>query len=476
MTSPPEPGQLATCRGVGPIEVRGRLSKDAPMRPLFLGMAAAGLSLALAAPMIPAVAQAQAQAQAQSLAGDWDVYCCNRGYHFTLKVTQQDGGTFSGVMIYLVDGMRDTVSGRIDGDRIEFDRRGAWGQQHWSGRLVSDGGQQKIVDGRWTGFGTDLTPSLDFSATRGTAAPAAAAPAPAAPIGAPIPEGQSLTGSWNLHCCNNSYLWRMDIVSDDGVSFKGSLFNLNTKEPDGYIAGRRSPGGRVDFTRTGPWGAQHWSAELGGSGIRQQMTNGRWAGTGSDMGANADFHAERPGAPGPTAAPAPAPPLPSASAPSPYVPSVPNAAGPVSPPPASVSPPAARSQPGRSSTEGRRAIAGPAVTLYEVWNSSGCGFTDSSGLSLARPARLDQVQLWYSWAAGETTLAYTLLRDGLPISRGELSRGDCDPNQASWCVAQAAIGADLEAGDYQVKVAIGHICQNGASQGRGFIKAYGRPR
>ena len=495
-----------------------------------------------------------------SMLGTWDVPCCAGAYHFTMKITGESGDSFSGIMINQANSEPDsTVSGRRTSSGVEFDRSGGWGSQHWVASLVNDGGRLRMTGGHWSGTGSTPSLSPEFSGVQtggGVAAP------PVQPSGA---SGESMLGAWTLHCCGNSYLWRMDITSDDGKTFKGGLLNMNTHQPDGHIEGRRS-GGRVDFERTGPWGAQHWSADFSGSGVGQQMTNGRWSGTGSDMGASLDFHAERPDA---TAALPPA------------VTGVPGsvagtwdlhccgdsyhwtmritgesgadfsgdlvnpttgqfdtqirgrrtgssiafdrsgamgvqhwtaslvgtgdqqrmtggrwngvgsdmgvpldfhaerlgagATGPGRTGPApgpsdqghvDQSPP---DQGHRDARDGRSSSM-----LYEVWNTAGCGFTDTAILPLGRAARLDRVELWYNWRASETTVAFTLLKNGQEISRGVLRRGDCDPYQAAWCVAEATVGAELEADTYAVQAAAARICQNGASQGQGFIRAYGR--
>jgi hypothetical protein len=292
------------------------------MKPFRL--AAGCLALALAAPMIPAVAHAQ------TLTGDWDVYCCNRGYHFTLTITEQHGQTFSGVMVYLVDGMRDTVSGRIDGDRIEFDRRGSWGAQTWSGRLVSEGGRLRIADGRWSGFGTNLTPYQEFSAvqTSGGGADASPPPVRARPNTGPAPP---------------------------------AVANGNTR------SGRHTGGGHD--TATAP------SEE--------------------------------------------------------------------------------------------------AVLLYEVWNPAGCGFTDTSSFNLSAPTRLDHVELWYNWRGGETSVSFSLQRDGQEISAGELHRGQCDPYQASWCLATSPVALQVDAGDYEVRAGRAAVCQTTGARRDGFIRVFG---
>jgi hypothetical protein len=54
-------------------------------------------------------------------------------------------------------------------------------------------------------------------------------------------------------------------------------------------------------------------------------------------------------------------------------------------------------------------------------------------------------------------------------------RAGCDPYQESWCGARGNIGVSLPPGHVTIEVARGKLCQNGASGGRGFIRAYGMP-
>jgi len=123
---------------------------------------------------------------------------------------------------------------------------------------------------------------------------------------------------------------------------------------------------------------------------------------------------------------------------------------------------------------GQGASAAPQRQLANIWNPQGCAFTDRSPLSLARATRLDRIELWYNWAAREATSAYEIVSaSGQVAARGTLSRDSCDPYQASWCVAADAPGITLPAGDYTIRTPRARICQNGASGGQGFIRAWG---
>lgn len=113
------------------------------------------------------------------------------------------------------------------------------------------------------------------------------------------------------------------------------------------------------------------------------------------------------------------------------------------------------------------------AAFYDNWNTAACGFTDRAEFDVPRPIRLEQLQVWYNWAGGETSIDYAVTQDGRQVGSGVLRRESCDPFQTSWCVAADTPGADLAPGHYEVRVARGAICQNGGSGGRGFIKLFG---
>ena len=69
-----------------------------------------------------------------------------------------------------------------------------------------------------------------------------------------------------------------------------------------------------------------------------------------------------------------------------------------------------------------------------------------------------------------STAHFTASFGGEVIDEGELSRAECDPNQAAWRVARLEAGAEIEAGIYTFRTERAAICQNRASGGniRGF--------
>lgn len=112
--------------------------------------------------------------------------------------------------------------------------------------------------------------------------------------------------------------------------------------------------------------------------------------------------------------------------------------------------------------------------LVSIWNTQGCGLTDRAPLHLAAPARVDRIELWYNWTAGESSSPFQILSSGGRVAaEGIVSRASCDPYQTSWCVAAATQPLTLPAGDYVVRMPRGRICQNPASANRGFIRAWG---
>jgi hypothetical protein len=104
-----------------------------------------GASAAPPGPVVPPVTGGNVP----SLTGTWAVACCNDALTGTMTITQQQGGSFSGIM----EGglLSQSVVGRVQGDLVEFDRRTDEGPQRWSGRLVGSGPDLRIVGGVWSG-------------------------------------------------------------------------------------------------------------------------------------------------------------------------------------------------------------------------------------------------------------------------------------------------------------------------------------
>lgn len=111
--------------------------------------------------------------------------------------------------------------------------------------------------------------------------------------------------------------------------------------------------------------------------------------------------------------------------------------------------------------------------LYNNWNTATCNVTDVAGFNVPGPTLVQRIDIWFRWRANETTIGYTVSRNGEVIATGDLSRAECDPHQAAWCVARVEPNAQLEAGTYVFRTSRPDICQNAGSAGVGFIRAFG---
>lgn len=122
-------------------------------------------------------------------------------------------------------------------------------------------------------------------------------------------------------------------------------------------------------------------------------------------------------------------------------------------------------------------LATPAAAetpLYDNWNPAACSGTDRSRFEVGVPIRVDRIEVWYNWKAGERSVAFRLEKDGTTIVQGTMARGSCDPYQSAWCVATWAPGVDFDTGIYTIVLARPAVCVNGGSNG-GFIRVWGAP-
>ena len=123
-------------------------------------------------------------------------------------------------------------------------------------------------------------------------------------------------------------------------------------------------------------------------------------------------------------------------------------------------------------TPGQTAAGGPSKDpLLDNWNSSGCGFTDTSSFTLNRDQRVRKLVIWYSWKPGEETVDYQLSGPG-KTHVGRFSKGSCHPYQTQWCRGEDTPGLGLAAGDYTIRVANKRLCQNAGSGGNGFAQVF----
>lgn len=114
-----------------------------------------------------------------------------------------------------------------------------------------------------------------------------------------------------------------------------------------------------------------------------------------------------------------------------------------------------------------------AQQLYNNWNTEACNVTDIAGFDVPRPTLVRRIDIWFRWHANETRIGYSVSRSGEVVATGDLSRAECDPHQAAWCVARVEPNVEFEPGSWVFKTERAGICQNPRSLGVGFIRAFG---
>jgi len=82
------------------------------------------------------------------LVGEWDMECCDKAFVWICYITKHDGNTFSGT--FSSNASSSTITGKLNGNFIEFDRIGG-AKQHYTGQLVNNGGVLQMINGLWTG-------------------------------------------------------------------------------------------------------------------------------------------------------------------------------------------------------------------------------------------------------------------------------------------------------------------------------------
>ena len=70
-------------------------------------------------------------------------------------------------------------------------------------------------------------------------------------------------------------------------------------------------------------------------------------------------------------------------------------------------------------------------------------------------------------------MAATAKQGSTTVFSGNLTRASCDPNQASWCNADAVVNATWPAGAYTLTVSPAQMCANSGSSDQGFVYIYG---
>ena len=101
--------------------------------------------------------------------------------------------------------------------------------------------------------------------------------------------GGTLTGDWNLSCCDGEYTGILRISSQEGATFAGSFENI---QAGGAVRNGQVRGNRIDFDRIASGFQQHYSAELVNDGGRLKMINGIWSGAYEELG-KLNWHAEK---------------------------------------------------------------------------------------------------------------------------------------------------------------------------------------
>lgn len=114
------------------------------------------------------------------------------------------------------------------------------------------------------------------------------------------------------------------------------------------------------------------------------------------------------------------------------------------------------------------------TVLLQIENKGGCQFTNIINFQLAQDSHITKWRTWYSWNQDESTIPYTMKKDGQVLYQGQLTRQDCDPYQKQWCQASDLnFAKDLAKGNYEINVTNQKICQNAASQNQGYITLMG---
>jgi uncharacterized protein (TIGR03437 family) len=120
-----------------------------------------------------------------------------------------------------------------------------------------------------------------------------------------------------------------------------------------------------------------------------------------------------------------------------------------------------------------QAAAAAATEIFTNFNSSACNQTGTSQFTLTNTANVTHWGVWYDWSAGQTSVAATAKQGSTTVFSGNLTRASCDPNQASWCNADAVVNATWPAGAYTLTVSPAQMCANSGSSDQGFVYIYG---
>ncbi len=107
--------------------------------------------------------------------------------------------------------------------------------------------------------------------------------------------GGTLSGDWNIKCCNDELAWTLYITKQEGNTFSGSFSSVSG---GGFVTNGQVRGSNVEFDRSEGEGGrgwkQHWAAQLVNDRGALRMINGVWTGDYLDRypGRN-NWHAEK---------------------------------------------------------------------------------------------------------------------------------------------------------------------------------------
>jgi hypothetical protein len=87
-----------------------------------------------------------------------------------------------------------------------------------------------------------------------------------------------------------------------------------------------------------------------------------------------------------------------------------------------------------------------------------CSFTNKSAWQLKEDISVTTFQIWYKWNQGETSFPVKVTKDGKPFAEFDVTRGNCDPYQQTWCNADYVINKLFPKGDYTTEITESRQC------------------
>ena len=114
-----------------------------------------------------------------------------------------------------------------------------------------------------------------------------------------------------------------------------------------------------------------------------------------------------------------------------------------------------------------------AQQFFDDWNSAACGSTDVAMLTVERPIRLQRVDIWYRWRPNETTVHFRRRSAAKSSKKANCLAPSATRSRRLGASPVLEAGAEIEPGIYTFRTARAAICQNRASGGNGFIRAFG---